>query len=177
MKNGLMVFQNSPNGQTTDDWWYETMPNVFFFQLYSLYPNMEGFNTIFDSVADQMLKSVYAMGGSTTPWQILSMNYQGWDYAAMAPSPLHQHNEPEAAGAIAWILYSAFKETGNSKYRVGAELSMEYLNGLTSNPSYELQLPYGVYTAAKMNAELGTNYDVNKMLNWVLPPIILEIGE
>jgi hypothetical protein len=166
LKNGLMVFQNSANGQTTDDWWYETMPNVFFYQLYSLYPNMDGFNSIFTSVADQMLKSIYAMGGSTTPWQVPSMNYQGWDYAAMAPSPLHAHNEPEAAGAIAWILYNAFKSTGNPKYRVGAELSMEYLNSLTSNPSYELQLPYGVYTAAKMNAELGTNYDVNKMLNW-----------
>ena len=165
-KDGLLVFQNGADGQTTDDWWYETMPNVFFYQLYSLYPGMEGFNTIFANVADQMLKSVYAMGGSTTPWQVPSMNYQGWDYAAMAPSTLHAHNEPEAAGAIAWILYSAFKVTGNSKYRVGAELSMEYLNNLTSNPSYELQLPCGVYIAAKMNAELGTNYDINKMLNW-----------
>jgi hypothetical protein len=165
-KDGLLVFQNGADGQTTDDWWYETMPNVFFYQLYSLFPNINGFNSIFNNVADQMLKSLYAMGGSTTPWLIPSMNYQGWDYAAMAPSTLHEHNEPEAAGAIAWILYSAFKVTGNSKYRVGAELSMEYLNSLTSNPSYELQLPCGVYIAAKMNAELGTNYDINKMLNW-----------
>jgi hypothetical protein len=165
-RNGLMVFQNSADGQTTDDWWYETMPNVFFYQLYSQYPNTDGFSSIFTSVADQMLKSVYAMGGSTTPWKMPSMNYQGWDYAEMAPSALHEHNEPEAAGAIAWLLYNAYKETRNSKYRAGAELSMEYLNSLTANPSYELQLPYGVYLAARMNAELGTNYDINKMINW-----------
>jgi hypothetical protein len=165
-KNGQMVFKNSADDQTNDDWWYETMPNVFFYQLYSLYPNTDGFSSIFTSVADQMLKSVYAMGGSTTPWQAPYMNYQGWDYAAMKPFTQQVHNEPEAAGAIAWILYNAYKVTGNPKYRVGAELCMEYLNGISANPSYELQLPYGVYLAARMNAELNTDYDIKKMINW-----------
>ena len=36
----------------------------------------------------------------------------------------------------------------------------------SAGSSYELQLPYGTYTAAKMNAELGTKYDVEKMVNW-----------
>ncbi|MBI3585515.1 MAG: T9SS type A sorting domain-containing protein, partial [Ignavibacteriales bacterium] len=36
----------------------------------------------------------------------------------------------------------------------------------TTNPAYELQLPYGVYTAARMNAELGTTYDIHKLVNW-----------
>jgi hypothetical protein len=43
---------------------------------------------------------------------------------------------------------------------------MEFLSGLTSNPSYELQLPYGAFVAAKMNAELDTDYDLQKMVNW-----------
>ncbi len=165
-KNGLMVYKNHPDDQTSDDWWYETMPNVFFYQLYSLYPNAGDFHNQFISIADQWLKAIYIMGGSTTPWNVPNMNYQGWDFANMIPSSLHDHNEPEASGAIAWILYNAFKVTGNQKYRIGAELAMEFLNGLNSNPSYELQLYYGVYLAARMNAELGTNYDVTKMLNW-----------
>ncbi len=165
-KNGLMVYKNHPDDQTSDDWWYETMPNVFFYQLYSLYPNVGDFHNQFISVADQWLKTIYLMGGSTTPWKIPNMNYQGWDFLNMAPSSLHDHNEPEAAGAIAWILYNAYKVTGNQKYRIGAELAMEFLNSLSSNPSYELQLYYGINIAAKMNAELGTNYDITKMLNW-----------
>ncbi len=48
-----------------------------------------------------------------------------------------------------------------------AEWSMEYLVNLNSNPSYELQLPYGAYAAAKMNAELGTEYNIEKLLFWV----------
>jgi hypothetical protein len=164
--NGLMVYKNHSDDQTSDDWWYETMPNIFFYQLYSLYPNTGDFNNQFISVADQFLKSVIIMGGSTTPWKLPNMNYQGFDFSTMTPSALHEHNEPEAAGATAWILYNAYKVTGDSKYRVGAELAMEYLNSLSANPSYELQLYYGVYLAARMNAEIGTNYNVTKMLNW-----------
>ena len=43
---------------------------------------------------------------------------------------------------------------------------MEFLNSLNSNPAYELQLSYGAYMAARMNAELGTTYDLEKMVNW-----------
>ena len=47
---------------------------------------------------------------------------------------------------------------------------MEFLNNWGSNPSYEMQLPYGVYTAARMNAELGTSYDIYKLTNWCFTP-------
>ncbi|MCK5573748.1 MAG: laminin G, partial [Bacteroidetes bacterium] len=60
----------------------------------------------------------------------------------------------------------AFVRTGEERYRTGAEWAMEYLNKLVINPSYELQMPYGVLAAARMNAELGTWYDIQKLLNW-----------
>ena len=43
---------------------------------------------------------------------------------------------------------------------------MEFLDNWNENPSYELQLPYGIYAAAKMNAEINTGYDLEKMVNW-----------
>ena len=108
-------------------------------------------------VADQMAwQLLIAMGGSTTPWQVPYMNYRAFNLMTMEPFTSGV-DEPEAAGAIAWILYNAYLETGNEKYRIGAEWCLEFLNSLLTNPSYELQLPYGVYTAARMNAELGTN--------------------
>ncbi|MBK8392656.1 MAG: hypothetical protein IPL23_26790 [Saprospiraceae bacterium] len=60
----------------------------------------------------------------------------------------------------------AYKTTENRKYLQSAEWAMEFLDEWTQNPSYELQLPYGTYIAAKMNAELGTNYDIEKFVNW-----------
>lgn len=159
------IYLNQPVVSSGDDWWYETMPNVFFYQLYSMYPNTPEFNNQFVTVADRWLQAVYTMGGSTTPWKIPSMNYRAWSFSSMTPNASGVP-EPEASGAIAWILYNAFMVTGEQKYRIGAELAMEYLNSLGSNPSYELQLPYGTYLAARMNAELGTTYDIEKMVNW-----------
>jgi len=43
---------------------------------------------------------------------------------------------------------------------------MDFLSGFQSNPSYELQLSYGTIAAARMNAVEGTNYPLQKLLNW-----------
>jgi ABC-type transporter Mla MlaB component len=146
------VYKNHPVDDTGDDWWYETMPNVFFYQLNYLYPATGDFNYQFTSVADRWLEALEAMGGSGTPWQIPGMDHRGWYLQTMTPDDQGVH-EPEAAGAIAWLLYDAYVKTGNERYRIGAEWAMESLDRGTSNPAYELQLSYGAYLAARMNAE------------------------
>ncbi len=164
-RKGEEVYLNTPNSSSGNDWWYDTMPNVFFYQLYSLYPSTGDFNYQFTSVANRWLKALTVMGGSATPWNRPSMNYRAWFLSEMKGNNSGVP-EPEAAGAIAWILYNAYSQTSDQKYRIGAEWAMEYLNSLNSNPSYELQLPYGAYIAARMNAELNTNYDIEKIVNW-----------
>ena len=164
-ENGADVYLNHPSGSNWDDWWYDVMPNVFFYQLYDLYPPFGEFSYQFTKIADRWLEAASVMGGSTTPWNVPYMNYRAFNLMTMTPYASGVP-EPEAAGALAWIFYNAYKETGNEEYRIGAEWCMEFLNSLSSNPSYELQLPYGVLTAARMNAELGTNYNISKMLNW-----------
>ena len=163
------VYLNHPNATSGSDWWYDTMPNVFFYQAADLYPDADAFGARFDeqlvTVADRWLEAVETMGGSAAPWTIPDMTYRGWVLSTMKPNQ-QDPAEPEAAGAIAWLLYHAYVETGEMRFRQGAEWAMEYLDGLSSNPSYELQLPYGAYVAARMNAELETSYDVEKLVNW-----------
>ena len=163
--NNANVYLNHPTGSNWDDWWYDVMPNIFFYQLYDKYPTTGDFSNQFISVADRWLSAVKAMGGSTTPWHVPYMNYRAFNLMTMQPLSSGVV-EPEVSGAIAWILYNAYLETGNREYRIGAEWCMEFLNSLTSNPSYELQLSYGTFAAARMNAELGTTYNLSKMLNW-----------
>jgi hypothetical protein len=164
--NGERIYLNSPAGGSGNDWWYDLMPNVFFYQLYDLYPDAGGDAEFqFISVADRFLEAVRAMGGSDSPWQKAYMNYRAWNFKTMQPNTTSVP-EPEAAGAYAWVLYNAYQHTGNTACLQGAEWSLEFLNEWNSNPSYELQLPYGTYTAARMNAELHTNYDIEKMVNW-----------
>ncbi len=164
--NGQNVYLNNYSAGTGGDWWYETMPNIYFYQLYSLYPHVDNdFAKQFTTVADRQLNVVYKLGGQLFPWQAPNMNYRAFNLITEQPNA-DGVKEPEAAGAIAWILYQAYKETGDLKYRRGAELSLDFLQGWTDNPSYEIQLPYGILASARLNAEEGTNYDIDKFMNW-----------
>lgn len=163
--NGQDVYLNGTNSSSGNDWWYDVMPNIFFYQLYHLYPGTSDFDAQFRTVADRWLEAVYAMGGNTTPWAVPSMNYRGW-YLSTMTGNANGVREPEAAGSIAWLLYAAYSATGEKRYLEGSQLCLEYLLSLTSNPSYELQLPYGILTAARLNAETGTSYDMEKMMSW-----------
>jgi hypothetical protein len=163
--NGQNVYLNGYSAVSGGDWWYDVMPNVFFYQLYSQYPTVPDFQTQAVTIADRWLAAVTAMGGSAAPWSKPNMDYRAWNLASNTGNADGVH-EPEAAGAIAWILYQAYQRTGDKKYREGAEMCLEFLNTLSTNPVYELQLPYGVLTAARMNAEAGSNYDMDKLLSW-----------
>jgi len=93
------------------------------------------------------------------------MNYRAFNLATGLPLTTGVP-EPESAGSIAWLLYNAYLETGKRKYFEGAQLAMDFLAGFETNPSYELQLPYGTLAAARMNAVEGTNYPLQKLLDW-----------
>ena len=166
LKNGQNVYLNSYSTKSGNDWWYDVMPNVFFYQLKSLYPNAAPeYNTQFTSVADRWLYCVKQLGGSTTPWAKPNMNYRAFNLST--GQPLNESvPEPESAGSIAWLLYNAYLETGNRKYFDGAQQAMDFLGGFGSNPSYELQLSYGTLAAARMNAVEKTNYPIQKLLDW-----------
>ncbi len=166
LKNGQNVYLNSYSTKSGNDWWYDVMPNVYFYQLKSLYPDaVVEFNSQFASVADRWLYCVKQLGGSTTPWTKPDMNYRAFNLATGLPLS-ESVPEPESAGSISWLLYNAYLETGIRKYFEGAQLGMDFLTEFGSNPSYELQLSYGTIAAARMNAVEGTNYPLQKMLDW-----------
>jgi hypothetical protein len=166
LKNGQNIYLNNYDTHSGNDWWYDVMPNVYFYQLKYLYPEtVIQFNSQFLSVADRWLNCLQQLGGSSVPWMVPSMNYRAFNLATGLPLTTGVP-EPESAGSISWLLYNAYRETGNRKYFEGAQLAMDFLTTLESNPSYELQLPYGTVTAAQMNAIEGTGYPIQKLLDW-----------
>ena len=159
------VYLNGFVTSSGNDWWYDTMPNVFFFQLRDLYGSYGVADQQFNQVAQRWLKAETAIGSNAYPWNYGNFNHRAWSLSTMTPND-DGVIEPESAGAIGWLLYMAYHQLGGDSLRMGAEWALEFLNSQTSNPSYEIQMPYGAAVAARMNAELGTNYDVKKMLNW-----------
>ena len=59
------VYKNHPVDDGGEDWWYETMPNLFFYQLNNLYPGTGDFDYQFTTVADRWALAAQAMGGGT----------------------------------------------------------------------------------------------------------------
>jgi hypothetical protein len=140
------------------DWWYDVYPNVLYYGVADLFPNVENTEFIQRSIANQFYKADSTLNGN--------YNYSYFDYAQMKGMVNKVPLQQDAAGGHAWVLYSAYQKFGDKRYLKGAKSATEALLNQKESRFYEILLPFGAYTAARLNAEQGTNYDVTKLLNW-----------
>ncbi|MFA6275562.1 MAG: hypothetical protein WC622_02370 [Pedobacter sp.] len=140
------------------DWWYDIYPNLLFYAIYEKYPEQKDFEWIAKSIAEKFYKADSILNGN--------YNYSYFDYGAMKPMKNQICLQQDAAAGHAWVLYAAYKKFGDKRYLNGAISAMTALESNTINPTYELLMPFGAYLAARMNVEQGTNFDVQKLLEW-----------
>ena len=150
------------------DWWYDVFPNVLYYAVCDLYPDVEGAELIQRSIAEQFYKADSVLAGN--------YDYSYFDYAAMEGKRNQVPFQQDAAAGHAYVLYSAYKKFGDEKYLEGAKSSLEALLSLQESRFYEVLMPFGALTAARMNAEQGTNYDVGKILDWTFDGCVAEDG-
>jgi len=140
------------------DWWYDVYPNVLYYGVADLFPNVENTEFIQRSIAEQFYKADSTLKGN--------YNYSYFDYAQMKGMVNNVPLQQDAAGGHAWVLLSAYNKFGDDRYLKGAKSATEALLNQKESRFYEIFMPFGAYTAARLNAEQGTNYDVTKLLNW-----------
>ena len=140
------------------DWWYDVYPNVLFYAIYDKYPNEPGFTEIARSIADKFYAADSILNGN--------YEYSYFDYGKMKPMKTAICAQPDAAAGHAWVLYSAYKKFNDPRYLKGAISALTALQSQSKNPTYEVLMPFGALLAARINAELNKNFDVNKMLGW-----------
>lgn len=140
------------------DWWYDVFPNVLYYALCDLYPNEDGADAIQKSIADQFSKADEKLSGN--------YNYSYFDYSNMEGHVSNIPMQQDAAGGHAWVLYSAWKKYGDSTYLAHAKSALDALFSQKESRFYEILMPMAAITAAKMNAEQGTDYDVKKIIDW-----------
>lgn len=166
-KNRQNVYLNGFSSSSGSDWWYDAMPNVYFLQLAAITDELPAdiVKEQTEAIASQWMGCVSALGGNSYRWDLPYMNYRAFNLYSMKPLTKGV-KEPESAGSVAWILYHAYLRTHNEAYRRGAELALEYLNSVTQNPAYELQLAYGVQMMALMNAQYGAAFDTERFFTY-----------
>jgi len=141
------------------DWWYDVYPNVLYYGVAALFPNVENTALITHSIAEQFLKSDSVLNGN--------YDFSYFDYSRMKGMRNNIPLQQDVAGGHAWILYSAYQKFGDKRYLQRAKSTTDALMNQKESHFYEILLPFGAYTAARLNAEQGTNYDVTKLLNWI----------
>ncbi|WP_411275419.1 hypothetical protein [Daejeonella sp.] len=140
------------------DWWYDVYPNVLFYAIYDKYPDEPDLERLARSIAEKFFKADSILNGN--------YNYSYFDYGMMKPMVNNICLQPDAAAGHAYVLYSAYKKFGDKRYLQGAMSAMKALESQKVNPTYELLMPFGAYVGARMNVEEGTDFDVQKLLDW-----------
>ena len=140
------------------DWWYDVFPNALYYAVCDVFPNVEGADKIQRTVAEQFVKADSILNGN--------YNYSYFDYAQMKGMVNHIPLQQDAAGGHAYVLLNAYHKFGDPRYLAHAKSATEALLSQKESRFYEILLPLGVYAAAYLNATEGTDYDVQKLLNW-----------
>ena len=164
------LYLNRINDKTGQTFWYEMFPSVLFYRTFYFCPESEIMQKQFYLTADQWQKACVAMGGRTDPWNVPNFDYTAFDFLTMKAFDNNVWKEADSSAAVAWIEYMAYVKSmddeSKTKYLNAAKWSMDFIEKSQTNPYYEILMPLGAYTAARMNAEIGTNYNVKKFINW-----------
>jgi hypothetical protein len=162
------VFLDGPKAQSGGSFWYDVFPNVLFCQLTGLYPDEAGLQQRMLSVADRWYQACVALGGRVDPPALPNFDHTGFNLRTMRPFDNGERIEPEGAAGIAWLEYMAWQKSKDPRFLAAADWSIRALERkpIEANPLYEVLLPYAALTAVRMNAELGRNYDVGRLVNW-----------
>jgi hypothetical protein len=162
--NGWNVIMNFTNkgahigGGYGNDFWYEVHNNVLFYCIADLYPKEKDFENIQRMIAEQFYRSDSIMGGS--------YSYSFFDFKNMQPGKNHIPTQEDVAGGYAFVLYSAWVKFGDEKYLHAAKNALNVLYNQKENRFYEAMMPIAAYVGTRMNVEAGTNYDVQRFLDW-----------
>lgn len=159
--NVVMDFTNKGahiGGGYGNDFWYEIHNNMLFYAVANYYPGEKDFDYILKTIADQFYKSDSIMGDS--------YSYSYFDFKNMVPGKNHIPTQEDVAGGYAFILYSAWIKYKDPKYLKAAKHAMDILYNQKENRFYEAMLPLAAYIGARMNVEAGTDYDIQRFIDW-----------
>lgn len=158
MMNNTTPAAGANGGGYGRDWWYDVYPNLLFYAIYDLYPQEADFDWMARSIAEKFYQADQSLKGN--------YNWSYYDYALMEPKKSWICEQPDVAAGHAWVMYAAYRKFGDAKYLAGAKSALNALVSNTTNPSYEVLMPFGALMAARLNAEEGASYDVEKLLDW-----------
>jgi len=164
-ENGWNIMMNNTNPEVAllgggygRDWWYDVFPNVLYYGVCDLFPNIPRADSLQHIIAEQFFKADSVLQGN--------YNHSYFDYNLMKGMSNHIPNQQDVSGGHAYILLCAYKKFGDERYLKGAKSAMDAFVSQKESRFYEVLMPFGALVAARLNAEYDTRYDIKKILDW-----------
>lgn len=168
---GEGVIVNDPTERPAHSHWYVLFPNILFMALSDFYPEEENIQRIADHVCARWLQVARTL---TDNGRHPDFAQTGFDFQNMKPITNGRWIEPDSGAALAWLLHAAYHRSMRQGGHAAAQQYLEavgwclrFYDERQDNPAYEILLPFGAYAAARMNAEHGRSYQVEKLVRWV----------
>jgi hypothetical protein len=165
------VCVNRLGASTGHSFWYDVFPNVLFYQVNACYPDDPERERKARTAAVRWYKACVAMGADAESGELPDFDHTGFSLETMQPFE-QGWIEPEAAAGLAWMEYMAWLKYQDPRFLTAADWALRALESRPDDesPLYEVLLPYGALAAARMNAERGTDYDVERLVNQCFDP-------
>ena len=161
--NGLNLVLNLQRQETGGSFWYEIWPHVVFYALADRYPDRPRLAEIMRLATDRWRRACVELADSDG---VPNFDHTSFNFRTGQAVDNGRWKEPDAAAGVAWLQYAAWKKFGDDDYLAASDACLEFLESRPQNPYYENLLPYGTLVAARMNAELGRDYDIDRLINW-----------
>jgi hypothetical protein len=155
------VFLNNTNGHTGGSFWYEIMPNLLAGALVAQNPGEEALAEKWHAAALRWADAAENLH------RLNDFSFQAYDLRAKR-AVVQEWREPDSAAGLAYLGLLAHAKFGEARFHHMTRWALDWLDRrpAAENPNYEFFTSFGVYAAARCNAEFGTHYDVAKMANW-----------
>lgn len=152
-----LISGNEPTGQT---FFYELSPSIFIAPLVDRYRQEE-------ALSDKWHRScaTWSEVGSHL-WRLNNYDFQSYDLQ-QKHAVVKDWTEPDVAAGLAYLMMMAYQKwPEEKKFYDECHHALMWLDRHPKNINYGIFAPFGVYVAARSNAEYGSKYDVEKFFSW-----------
>ena len=117
------VYLNRPGATSGDSFWYDTLPNVLYFQLCDLAPADAGRRGRMLAIARRWAEGSRALARGSASG-LPDFDFTGLNLRTMKGDRHGNRIEPEGGAAIAWMEYMAFAASGDRSFLDAADAAV-----------------------------------------------------
>jgi hypothetical protein len=144
--NGWNIMMNNTNpsvallgGGYGRDWWYDVFPNLLFYGVCELFPNVAQADSLQHIIAEQFFKADSVLQGN--------YDYSYFDYSKMKGMVNNIPHQQDVSAGHAYILLCAYQKFGDDRYLKGATSAMDAFVSQKESRFYEVLMPFGALVA------------------------------